>query len=57
MAAIIAVAANTDGRREIIGMGLGPSEAEAFWMGFLAWPQGAWAGRDEAGDLATHTAV
>ena len=35
MAAIIAVAANTDGRREIIGMGLGPSEAETFWMGFL----------------------
>ena len=35
VAAIIAVAANTNGRREIIGMGLGPSEAETFWMGFL----------------------
>jgi len=35
VAAIIAVAANTDGRREIIGLGLGPSEAETFWMGFL----------------------
>ena len=35
MAAIIAVAANTDGRREIIGLGLGPSEAETFWMDFL----------------------
>ena len=35
VAAIIAVAANTDGRREIIGLGVGPSEAEAFWMDFL----------------------
>ncbi len=35
VAAIIAVAANTDGRREIIGLGIGPSEAETFWMGFL----------------------
>ena len=34
-AAIIAVAANTDGRREIIDPGLGPSEAETFWMDFL----------------------
>ena len=33
--AIIAVAANTDGRREIIGLGVGPSEAETFWMDFL----------------------
>ena len=35
VAAIIAVAANTDGRREIIGLGLGPSEAETFWVDFL----------------------
>jgi transposase-like protein len=35
VAAIIAVAVNTDGRREIIGLGLGPSEAETFWMEFL----------------------
>ena len=35
VAAIIAVAANTDGRREIIGLGVGPSEAEPFWMDFL----------------------
>lgn len=32
---IVSVAANTDGRREIIGLGLGPSEAETFWMDFL----------------------
>ena len=31
VAAIIAVAASSDGRREIIGLGLGPSEAETFW--------------------------
>ncbi|SNS30512.1 IS256 family transposase [Antarctobacter heliothermus] len=35
VAAIIAVAANTEGRREIIGLGIGPSEAETFWTGFL----------------------
>jgi putative transposase len=35
VAAIIAVAANTDGRREIVGLGIGPSEAETFWAGFL----------------------
>ena len=35
VAAIIAVAANTDGRREIIGLGIGPSEAETFWSIFL----------------------
>jgi transposase-like protein len=35
LAAIIAVAANTDGRREIIGLGLGASEAAPFWVEFL----------------------
>jgi putative transposase len=35
VAAIIAVAVNTDGRREIIGLGTGPSEAETFWAEFL----------------------
>jgi len=35
VAAIIAVAVNTEGRREIIGLGIGPSEAETFWTGFL----------------------
>jgi transposase-like protein len=35
VAAIIAVAVNTEGRREIVGLGLGPSEAEPFWSGFL----------------------
>jgi putative transposase len=35
VAAIIAVAVDSDGRREIIGLGLGPSEAETFWSTFL----------------------
>jgi putative transposase len=35
VAAIIAMAVNTDGRREIIGLGIGPSEAETFWTEFL----------------------
>src|SRR5262249_13828161 len=34
-AVIVAVGANTDGRREVLGMDVGPSEAETFWMEFL----------------------
>jgi putative transposase len=32
---IIAVAVNTDGVREVMGMAVGPSEAEPFWTDFL----------------------
>src|SRR4029079_10508033 len=35
VAAIIAVAVNTDGKREIVGRHIGPSEAETFWSSFL----------------------
>jgi putative transposase len=35
VAAIIAVGVNADGRREVLGMDIGPSEAETFWTGFL----------------------
>src|SRR5438045_1990883 len=35
VAAIIAVAVSTEGRREIVGLGIGPSEAEPFWSGFI----------------------
>jgi len=35
LAVIIAVAVNTDGRREILGLAAGPSEAEVFWTDFL----------------------
>ena len=32
---IVAVGVNTDGRREVLGMDIGPSEAETFWTEFL----------------------
>src|SRR5829696_2315960 len=35
VAAIIAVACDAEGRREIVGLHIGPSEAETFWAGFL----------------------
>lgn len=35
MAVIIAVGVNTDGRREVLGVATGPSEAEPFWKAFL----------------------
>src|SRR5215204_4818904 len=35
VAAIIAVAVDTEGRREIVGLHIGPSEAETFWITFL----------------------
>jgi putative transposase len=34
-ATIIAVGVNTDGRREVLGVATGPTEAETFWKGFL----------------------
>jgi putative transposase len=35
VAVIIAVGVNGDGRREVLGMTIGPSEAETFWTEFL----------------------
>ena len=35
VAVIVAVGVNSDGRREVLGMDIGPSEAETFWAGFL----------------------
>src|SRR3546814_10416609 len=35
VAVTIAVAVNSDGRREVLGMAIGASEAEAFWLDFL----------------------
>jgi transposase-like protein len=35
VATIIAVAVNSEGRREVLGMATGPSEAEPFWTQFL----------------------
>jgi transposase-like protein len=34
-AVMIAVAVNEDGKREVLGVATGPSEAETFWTGFL----------------------
>ena len=35
VAAIIAIGVNTDGRREVLGLEIGASEAEPFWTSFL----------------------
>ena len=35
VAVTIAVGVNMDGRREVLGMAIGPPEAETFWTGFL----------------------
>ena len=35
VAVIIAIGVNSDGRREVLGMEIGASEAETFWTGFL----------------------
>ena len=56
VAAISAVAVNTEGRREIIGLGLGPSEAEPPELveGLVGFPEGpgqARPRRRQAGDL------
>lgn len=35
VAVIVAVGVNADGRREVLGLDIGPSEAETFWTEFL----------------------
>ena len=35
LAVIVAVGVNTDGRREVLGVATGASEAEPFWKAFL----------------------
>ena len=35
VAVIIAIGANTQGRREVLGLKVGASEAEPFWTDFL----------------------
>ena len=51
VAAIIAVAVDTEGRREIVGLGIGPSEAEPFWSAFLKGLVKRGLARRQAGDL------
>jgi putative transposase len=40
VAVIVAVGVNADGRREVLGMDIGPSEAETFWTAFLGKRRG-----------------
>jgi transposase-like protein len=35
VAVFVAVGVNSDGHREVLGMDIGPTEAEIFWTGFL----------------------
>ena len=51
VAVTIAVGVNADGRREVLGMAIGSSEAEPFWLDFLRTPEAARPGRREAGRL------
>jgi putative transposase len=48
---IVAVAVNTDGRREVLGMTIGNSEAEPFWTEFLRSLHTPRFARGQAGDL------
>jgi putative transposase len=51
VAVIIAVGVNSDGRREVLGMAIGSSEAEPFWTGLPAQAEAARPARREAGGL------
>lgn len=51
VAVIVAVGVNTDGRREVLGMDVGPSEAETFWTDDLTQARPARPARGQARDL------
>jgi putative transposase len=51
VAIIVAVGVNSDGRREVLGMDIGPSEGRDLLDGVLAQADAAWLTRREAGDL------
>jgi transposase-like protein len=51
VAVIVAVGVNTDGRREVLGMTVGHSEAEPFWGRVPAQLGTSRLARCEAGDL------
>lgn len=46
-----AVAVHSEGRREVLGMAIGSSEAEAFWLEFLRSLKRLRPGRRQAGHL------
>ena len=50
VAVIVAVGVNSDGRREVLGMDIGPSEAETFWTDFARARPARFA-RGQAGNL------
>ena len=51
VAVTVAVAVNDQGRREVLGVAIGASEAETFWTEFLRSLARRGAARREAGDL------
>ncbi|WP_425352609.1 transposase [Methylobacterium terrae] len=51
VAVIVAVGVNADGRREVPGLDIGPSEAETSWTEFLRKAGPARPARGQAGDL------
>ena len=51
VAVIVAVGVNGDGRREVLGMTTGNSEAEPFWVEFLLQPDAAGPARRQAGGI------
>ena len=51
VAVIVAVAVSSDGRREVLGIAIGASEAETFWTEFPALAGPARPARRQAGDL------
>ena len=53
---IIAVGVNSDGRREVLGMDIGPSEAETFWTAFLR-KLAARPARRQAGCVRRHEGI
>ena len=54
VAAIIAVAANTDGRRETVGLHIGSSEPETFWSTFpKSWARCGGSARPEQNGFLT----
>jgi transposase-like protein len=57
VAAIIAVAVNTDGRREIISLCVGPSKAETVWAEFLRSLKGRGLDRVKLVILDVHTGL
>ena len=57
VAVIVAVGVNADGRREVLGMDIGPSEAEPFWTGLSPQARPPRSAGGEARDLRRHEGI